>query len=744
MNDKKKQFIGLVSCLTLLALTLNLSAQDAEIYREPLTEFKNVPSGAIYNDPSKSAEERTADVVKRLTFEELTSLFGGDNGFHIAPISRLGLRPIKMTDAGQGLRFIPADKLGDEQITPDSTSYPAGLAAAATWQPQLMNLYGASVGEECRLFGIDILLGPGLNMQRLSTGGRNFEYLGEDPLLASEMITEYVKGLQGKHIIATAKHFVGNDQEFVRHMSDVHIDERTLREIYLPPWKAAIQRGGLKAIMAGNNALNGVPGSMDEQYVQHVLRDEWGFTGIAMTDWQNSYYYPEKQYLFLNSGMTLLMPNSNTFDEFLPRYLNRLPQKKAEVTEILRTKAYANLLPVFQSGLYDIPVTEPSLKDEMAQHKINARLIAEEAITLLKNQDNILPLSAGTKILLMGEQELTTGRGSGYVKGYDHVNFADGLKSVFKSVVENTDFDVKQIQNADVVIYRLNVEGAEGKDIPFETGMNDEIAKVAALNPNVVVIISSANGLPMPWLDKAKAVIWGYFLGQERGNAIANVVSGKVNPSGKLPFTLETDFNNSNDPDFNHIGGKPFWQGTNKFYRSYWVQDGGEINASSQIKDNLQPHQAVTVNYDEGVFMGYRWWDKTGGDIYFPFGHGLSYTTFDYSDLKISDNEPSGNEVLTVSVTLKNTGKRKGKEVVQLYVSDKKSSVERPLKELRRFEKVTLKTGQSKTVSFVINKQDLAFWDINKSEWTVEPGEFELWIGSSSADIRLKKLFLYQ
>lgn len=732
-----RKCVGLA--LILFVLGIQANAQNNDNFYQALSAYKNVPEGAIYNDVNKTPEDRAQDVVNRLTFEELISLFGGYEKFNMAGVPRLGLRPLKMADAGQGIRSVP--KL--RRIK--TTSYPATLALAATWNPELANLMGSSIGTECRLWGVDILLGPGINMQRLSVSGRNFEYMGEDPLLTSKMVVEYVKGVQSKNVIATAKHFIGNDQEFCRHVADSHIDERTLREIYLPPWKAVIQQAGLKGLMAGNNACNGVHGSMDEQYLQNVVRDEWGFTGISMTDWQNTNFFPKSQYMFLNSGMTLLMPDNKAFTKHLSGYLKKYPGKKDEVIEILRKKVYANLLPVFESGVYDRPASDELLMPELEKNKFNALKIAEEAITLLKNENNILPIAKNKTILVMGDREKHSGIGSGFVKGYDHIRFNNGLKGLYSenlTIAEN--FDEDQIKKADVIIYKLNKVGAEGKDIPFDDGKDDIISKIAAINPNVVVVISAANGLPMPWLDKVKGVFWCYYLGQERGDALANVIGGKVNPSGKLPFTLEKDFADSPDPDFNHIGGKPFWSGNYMNYKNYWLQNGKKVTASSQFTNNIRPHQLIPINYEEGIFMGYRWWDKTDSPIYFPFGYGLSYTNFEYKGIKLSKQNISGDENLTVSFTLKNTGKVSGKEVVQLYISDKECSVERPLKELKYFDKVALSPGESKTISFTIKKPDLSFWDVEESAWKLESGEFEIWIGSSSRDIRLKNSFVHE
>jgi len=325
------------------------------------------------------------------------------------------------------------------------------------------------------------------------------------------------------------------------------------------------------------------------------------------------------------------------------------------------------------------------------------------------------------------------------VIGYDPVSFANGFKNVFgnKLAVNEKPTD-KEIKDADVIIYRLSKNGGEGHDIPYETGLDENINRVAAINPNVIVIVSSCNNMPMPWLKNVKAVLWSYFLGQERGNAMANVISGKVNPSAKLPFTLEKDFKDAQNPYFNYIGGKPFWQGDNKAYKDYWLQQRQGAKASSkEFMEYVKPGEVIRVPYSEGVFMGYRWYDKQKKDVLFPFGFGLSYTKFEYSNCKLSKKTIQKNDSITLSIEVKNTGKMKGAEIVQLYISDTESSVERPIKELKHFDKIMLKPGEKSTVNFTVKTGDLAFWSETDHGWKVEPGSFEIQIGASSRDIRL-------
>lgn len=724
--------------LTLFMFYVGLSQAQNE-WNQPLFEFNNLPDGAIYQNTELSPEVRAKNVVDMLTFEEVLNMIGGWNKFFVPSLPRFGLRTIFMANASQGVNLRKA--FTNEET---STSFPGALALAATWNVQLSEKMGVGIGKECRICGVDILLGPGLNMQRFSVSGRNYEYYGEDPLLTSLIGSGFIKGLQSQDVLATAKHFLGNDQEFCRHITSTNIDERTMREIYLPPWEHAIREADVKAIMTGNNLINGVPNAVDDKLLNGVLRKEYGFTGITMTDWQNTNYFPKLQDMFPKSGMSLLMPDSDTFLNFLKPYLIEHPDKKTEIDSLLRIKVYQNLLPLFQMGVYDRPIKDKSYVSDMEKHKDLARKIGEESVCLLKNDDNLLPLKdPETNILLIGPPELHSGKGSGFVKGYDHITYADGLDKYYKNFEWTNTPTEDQVKAADVVIYSLNKEAGEGLDVPFEVGWDHRISWAAALNPNIVVLINSSNGLPMPWLNEVKSVLWANFLGQERGNILVNLISGQVCPSGKLPFTLERNFKDSQDPEFNYIGGKPYWYGNNNFYKNYWLGKDS-LGANNHFRSNIKPHQIISVDYKEGVFMGYRWYDSQGIDVLFPFGHGLSYTSFKYTDMKLSSKKIDKDGNVSVSVKLTNVGQYEGAEVVQLYVSDEKSSVDRPVRELKHFQKVHLKPGESTIVTFQLNFKDLAFWDVETHDWKVEPGNFKVQLASSSRDIRQTQVLQYK
>ncbi len=723
--------------LILLPALISFSSLPGQDF-SPLSQRKSLPSGAKYADRSLSPAERAKDLIAHMTFQEKLEMTGGWKGMFIPGIQRLGLRPVRMSDASQGVHLKHGYSYMENKV---STSFPGMLALAATWNPELAMTFGKDIGEECRALGVDILLGPGINMYRTSEGGRNFEYMGEDPYLTSQMVAPYIRGLQSTQVIATAKHFICNDQEFCRHIASSDVDERALREIYLPPWKAAIQKGGIKAVMTGNNLVNGIPCSMNKPLMADILRKEYGFTGIAMTDWQNTCYHPGKQNLVLNSGESLLMSNNKTFVGYIENYIDKFPDRKKEIEHKLEKMIYPNLLTLFEMGTYDRPPADASYEHTFQKHKAFARQCAEEAICLLKNQDNILPVMKGKNILLMGEPEIYSGAGSGFVEGYDHVGFAEGLTRVygknFKCLPHPSDEDIKA---ADIVLYRLNKKAGEGHDVPFNepTGAKEDILRCARLNPNIVVIISACNGLDMSWLPRVKGVLWCFFLGQERGIALADVISGKVSPSGHLPFTIEQRFEDSPDPDFNYLGGKPYWCGDNRCYKDYWLGTGTE---KPEIARYIKPHEVVHIPYKEGVFIGYRWYEKYNKPVRFPFGFGLSYTTFNLSGLTLSSDVLTEKQPLKVQCKITNTGEKAGAEVIQLYTGEVKTPANRPVKELKRFKKVFLEPGETRIVTFFIRRNDLAYWDTIGNRWKIKSGKYHILIGSSSANIRLKKTF---
>lgn len=708
----------------------------------PLSKRKHLPAGEKYSNPSLSPAERAKDLLMHMTFQEKLEMTGGQNKMFFPGIPRLGLRPVRMSDASQGVHLKPNYEYMKNKV---STSFPAELALASTWNPGIAKTVGRSIGEECRALGVDILLGPGINMYRTSEGGRNFEYMGEDPYLTSRMVVPYVKGLQSTKVIATAKHFLCNDQEAGRHIASSDVDAYTLREIYLPPWNAAIKRGGLKAVMTGNNLVNGVPNSMNKSLLEHVLRKDYGFTGIAMTDWQNTCYHPNKQNLVLPSGESLLMPTNQTFANFVTNYLKEHPDRKQEIEKEVEKMIYPNILTLFEMGVYDRSPVDLTYNSTYKVHKKVARHCADQAICLLKNKDKILPVSKGKKILMMGSPEIVTGKGSGFVQGYDQVDFSTGLKKVygidFKCIQHPSD---DEIRAADVVLYRLNKKAGEGEDVPFDMpkGEKKEIMHITSLNPNIVVLVSACNGLDMSWLPYVKGVLWCYYLGQERGDALADVVSGKVNPSGHLPFSIEKYFCETPDPTYNYIGGEPYWCGDNQCYKNYWL--GNEKNSTKEIAKYIKPHEIVHFPYKEGIFIGYRWYEKYDKPVWFPFGFGLSYTTFSFKGLKLSSDTMMRKTHLKVQCEITNTGKRNGAQVVQMYIRGVQSKPDRPVKELKGFKKVFLSPGETKTITFIVNKHDIAFWSTANKKWKSDKGDYQIQIGSSSSDISLKKIFHFE
>jgi beta-glucosidase len=687
---------------------------------------------ADYSNPQKSASVRANDLIKRLTFEEKLAFTGGFEGFLIPGVQRLGIRPAIMADASQGVR------LGTISVEGKSTSFPGMLPLASTWNDELAQEFGKCIGEECRALGVDILLGPGINMQRLSVGGRNFEYMGEDPYLTSRIATAYVEGLQSQKVVACPKHLIANDQEFCRHIANGIVSERALREIYLPPWESVIKNAHCMAIMTGNNALNGVPCAINKSLIADILRKEYGFNGIAMTDWQNTNYYPEKQNLVLSSGESLLMPVNKTFVNWVNNEIKNSPELKKEVDNQLNKMIYPNIYTLFKMGIYDRFPQDKKYLDLYPNHQKLAEQCAEESIVLLKNENNILPVSKDRKIVLIGNPEIYSGSGSGFVLGYDQVSFTQGLKKVYG---ENFSYfekiDSSAVVNADVVFFNFNKFSGEGFDVPFDDAkeIESQLNRLICLNKNIVVLMNACNTVPMPWLPKVKAILWCYFLGQERGNALAKIVSGVVSPSGKLPFTIEKDFADSPSPQFNFIGGKPFWKANNE-YKRYWL--GQDSVFEKGFTDYIKPHEMVNINYDEGVFIGYRWYESKNIPVYYPFGFGLSYSQFEYKDFSCK-NKWKNNGSVDVTINVVNTGKMEAKEVVQLYVSSKQSSVPRPKKELKAYKKVSLAIGESKKITFKLEKEAFHFWSEKTHSWQVDPGKYDIIIESSDKNRVLKQ-----
>lgn len=696
----------------------------------PIYMHDNLPENAIYTNKKASPEARAYDVIKRLSFNEKLMLTGGWNKMHYPSIPKLGIPPVYFADASQGIHLkdicVKLEK---------STAFPSIIALAATWNPSLAYLYAQSLSEECQAWGVNVLLGPGLNMYRNAEGGRNFEYFGEDPLLTSKMAVSYVKGIQSLGTIATIKHFLGNEQEFSRHAVDVKIDERALNEIYLSPFKAALKEGGALAVMTGNNFVNGYPGAANKPLSGDVLRKKYGFKGTIMSDWASSQFWTDKQNIELTSGHSLLMDNNDIFAKYINEEIAAHPEKKAVIEKDLEKMVFNNLYTFFKGGVYDRPYRNPDLVQKIEGHTKIALQTAEEGITLLKNENNILPLQPANikRIVVLGTEEaltVYTGKGSGNVTGYDHVDYLAGLKNIygdkiFRQINENNE----EIKSADVVLYFINKPAGEGFDVPYDLPKDIEqnVIKYANLNKNIVVIYSGGNGFPMPWVSNVKGLVFAYLLGQERGTALANILSGKVNPSGKLPFTIEKDFKDSPAKDYNKMSdGNYYWKGGKGDSKKIYTQFG-----------------AVPINYTEGIYIGYRWFEKKKIQPQFPFGYGLSYTNFNYGDIKSSGTLKNKDKEIYITFNLINTGNVDGAEVTQLYIHEIKNMVDRPVKELKGFQKVYLKSGETKVIKIPVKLNDLAYWNDKTHQWQVNHGEYLVEVGSSSTDIKQQIKIIY-
>lgn len=696
----------------------------------PLYMRHDLPARAIYTDTTASPGLRAGDLLNRLSFDEKLELTGGWNSMYFPAIPRLGLRPIHFSDASQGIHI---KQFGVKLVcmqTNKSTSFPSELALAATWDPETAFNYAKSIGQECQAWGIDVLLGPGLNMYRNSEGGRNFEYMGEDPFLTSVMGVQYVKGLQSTGTLATLKHFIGNEQEFARHIVNIKIGERALREIYLRPFLAAIKQGGALAVMTGNNFVNGYPGAANKPISEEILRKEYGYQGVIMSDWANGMFWRDRQNMVIGSGQSLMMSNNEIFAGYIQKELAQHPERKSAIEMGLDSMVFYNLYTFFKMGFYDHPYRNPALVDQIESHKKMALKTAEEAITLLKNKDDILPIDENkvNKIVVIGtENALTaaTGAGSGKVEGYDQVDYLTGLKNVYgNKIVHSKNISDNEISAADMVLYFISKHAGEGSDDPFDLpdSINNDILRCSLLNKNIVVIYSGGNGFSMPWLSNVKGLVFAYLLGQESGPALANIISGKVNPSGKLPFTIEKGFKDSPAFDYNKMkDGKYYWGGGKGIEKKY-----------SDMFGNLE------LSYKEGIYIGYRWYDKKNIQPQFPFGFGLSYTTFKVSGMKASSANFLKDKPVEISFTITNTGNMAGAQTVQLYIHPVNAAIDRPNKELKGFKKVYLQVGQSKVVTIPITLQDIAFWNEKTHQWTITPGNYSIEIGTSSNDIAQK------
>ena len=673
-----------------------------------------------YDDAKKQAIE----ILNQMTIDEKISIIGGYNMFYTKGFEKFNIPAMYLSDATQGINIRP--ELPDQ--LEKSVAFPSPIALTSTWNTELSNIYAKSIGEECRAGDIAILLGPGMNIYRISQNGRNFEYFGEDPYLAARMVENYVVGMQETGTIATLKHFIANNTDYKRRTSNSIVGDRALREIYLPAFEAGVNAGAM-AVMTSYNLVNGEYAGQSKDVITGLLREDLGFKWLVMSDWW-SVWDAEK---VIKSGLDLDMPGEpreeypayTRKEEFFLRSSAKSLLEDGKVEEADIDRMVTNILTTqIAMGLLERPVKDISYLENFDDHIEVALQTARESMVLLKN-NGVLPISksADISILLTGEysDKIPCGGGAAEVIGYDNITMLAALKEVYGEKVsyieEPTDEDVK---TASYVIYSAGTFDSEGwdKSFDFSETVNNEIKNIASLNKNTIVAVSSGSGMNMTeWIDSIAGLIYSWYPGQIGFRGFAEIVAGITNPSAKLPITIEKTFKDS--PGYGYIPeGKELYTG--------WQED-------HKIIDPI-----IDVNYDEGIFVGYRWYERKAIEPLYHFGFGLSYTSYEYSNLKLEQASIKTGESLNFKIDIKNTGAMDGQEIVQVYVRDIESSAERPFKELKDFQKVQLNAGDKKTLHFTLTERDFAFWDVKTKNWVVEPGQFEILVGSASNTILAK------
>lgn len=658
------------------------------------------------------------ELIKQMSLEEKASLCSGLNFWNTKPIERLNIPSIMMTDGPHGLRKQSegADHLGINESV-EATCFPTASALACSFDRDLVKELGIAIGEECQSENVSIVLGPGANIKRSPLCGRNFEYYSEDPYLSSEMAKNQIQGTQSQGIGTSLKHFAANNQEHRRMTIDTIVDERTLREIYLASFETAVKEAHPWTVMCAYNKLNGEYCSENYRLLTEILRNEWGFEGFVVSDW-GAVNDRDKG---LSSGLELQMPaDGGMGDNLIVEAV-----KRNRLSEGVLDEAVERILNITFKAVEN--KRENVIYSKEKHHEL-ARKIAGECMVLLKNEEKILPLKKEDNIAVIGELATKVryqGGGSSHINptkvdnAYEEiVNFA-GTENVryargYDLSIDDTIYDLAEeakklaIEADKVILFiglpeRYESEGFDRTHLNIPKNQYDLVKKLKSVNKNIVVVLSNGSPIEMPFVSDVKAILEAYLTGQASGKAICDLLYGEVNPSGKLAETF------------------PLKLSDNPSYLNF-------------------PGEVDKVEYKEGIFVGYRYYDKKAMDVLFPFGYGLSYTNFEYSNLKISKNEIDDTEKVTVSVNIKNIGDVFGKEIVQLYIRDKESSVTRAEKELKGFEKIGLEPGEEKEVTFILNKRSFAYYNVDLGDWHVESGEFEILIGKSSREIVLKEV----
>lgn len=713
----------------------------------------------VYKDPKAPIEERVKDALSRMTTHEKVQLLHAQSKFTSAGVPRLGIRQLNMDDGPHGVRaelewntWMPAKWTNDSVV-----AFPSLTCLAATWNPELARLYGHAVSEEFAFRGKDIMLGPGCTIARTPLCGRNFEYTGEDPYLAGEIVTPYIQGAQANGVACCLKHFFLNNQEIDRFTVNVNVSRRAIEEIYLPAFKKAVTKGGLWTIMGSYNLWNNIHCCQNDSLLNGILKRGWGFDGAVISDWSGV----TDTWQAATGGMDIEMGSftdgftkESEFgynDYFLADKFEALINEGKIPMSVLDDKATRVLRTIFRTSMNADKVVGSQCSEE---HYDACQAIGEEGIVLLKNDRSMLPLDATkyARILVVGEnatRSLTQGGGSSELKTLFDIAPLDGLRALYGDKITYAQgyysgralYGVQEpldaarqdslrqdaldkARTADLIIYvgglnknaKQDCESNDRESYDLSFGQNELISQLAKIQPNIVVVTFGGNAYATPWLSKVPALVHCWYLGSMAGTALANVLSGKVNPSGKLPVTFAV-----RQQDY------PCFQYGEKAY----------------------PGVNGQVFYDEGIYVGYRWFNSVMNTKkikpQFPFGHGLSYTTFKYGKPVLSGNRMSSQQGgISVTLPVTNTGSVKGKEIVQLYIGDDKCSVDRPAKELKGFRKIELQPGETKDVTFEITADDLSFFDEHAGQWRVEPGKFTAYFCASEADIRQKASFTYE
>jgi beta-glucosidase len=714
---------------------------------------QNTPD-APYKNPKLPVEQRVADLLRRMTPQERADMLSGSGWMESQPNARLGIPAIRMADGPMGVR----NWRGSSAITNAAstspvltTAFPAGIGMGASWDEELVRREGQTIAQEVKALGRNMILGPTVNINRMPLWGRNFEGYGEDPYLAARMGVAYIQGVQGEKVIPSVKHFAANNQEFERHRIDEAIDARTLHEIYFPAFRAAVQEAGVWSVMNCYNKVNGQWCAENPMLLTDTLQKRWGFKGFVISDWGSTYSTAAT----VAAGMHLEMPGGEPMRAWFAKpetqkdgngagWLTREKVLAAVAAGQLKQEAVDDaarriLRVMFTAGLFDAAPTAGGEVDTPEQRAV-ARRAATESIVLLKNEGGALPLGSPKirSVAVTGPSAAvarTGGGGSSLVRPKYSVTALDGIKEAAGAGVQvsyaagvamqgddasqdtpqaraklrNEAVGLARKADAAIVVvgysYKLESEGFDRPSMDLPAGQDELIDAVAAVNKNTIVVVVAGAPVTMTkWIGRVGAVVQAWYGGQEAGHAIGDILFGAQNPSGKLPVTFPKQWSDS--AAYGHYPG-----------------------------ENL--HTA----YAEGIYVGYRGFDKRNVEPLFPFGYGLSYTKFDYSGLKITPAKVAAGKQVQVTMEVRNSGQRAGAETVQLYVHDVKSSVDRPLKELKGFRRVMLNPGEARSVSFTLDRSAMSFFSTAKDDWVAEPGAFEVWIGASSRDIRLKGSF---